>query len=124
MDVIDEEMERSGTTSAVYVRFDGTIDTDTLPPTPAVSREQGSSVQLLVVDPTSAYPYETTGGWIVFDEWGSSDGQVHTFSASDLTFMGHSQGGLNGALYLAMSDNVSGAVLSGAGGSPSRGSTR
>jgi pimeloyl-ACP methyl ester carboxylesterase len=54
---------------------------------------------------------------LVIDAETSVDGEEHTFSDANLAFMGHSQGGLNGALYLAVSDNVEGAVLSGAGGS-------
>ncbi len=55
-------------------------------------------------------------GLLTIDEETSVDGQLVGFSTANLAFMGHSQGGLNGALYLAMSDNVNGAVLSGAGG--------
>jgi pimeloyl-ACP methyl ester carboxylesterase len=46
----------------------------------------------------------------------SHDGELHTLSQNRLSFMGHSQGGLNGALYLAISQNARGAFLSGAGG--------
>jgi len=46
----------------------------------------------------------------------SHDGGAHVLSPSRISFMGHSQGGLNGAIYLAVSTVCSGAVLSGAGG--------
>jgi predicted esterase len=46
----------------------------------------------------------------------SHDGEVHTLSENRMSFMGHSQGGLNGALYLAVSTRCEGAFLSGAGG--------
>jgi hypothetical protein len=50
------------------------------------------------------------------DEETSADGRHHAFSSADLAYMGHSQGGLNGALVLAVSDGFEAAVLSGAGG--------
>ncbi len=46
----------------------------------------------------------------------SHDGEIHALSANRLSFYGHSQGGLNGALYLAVSELCEGAFLSGAGG--------
>lgn len=57
-DVINEEMEGFGTNSAIYLHFDGPIDTSTLPPSPAMSRETGSSLVLLDVDETSPYEGE------------------------------------------------------------------
>lgn len=42
------------------------------------------------------------------------EGQPVRFDASRVFFMGHSQGGLNGPLYLAMDDSARGAVLSAA----------
>jgi predicted esterase len=45
----------------------------------------------------------------------SSTGQDIAFDSSKLMFFGHSQGGLNGPLFLAGSDLARGAVLSGAG---------
>ncbi|MBW2261145.1 MAG: hypothetical protein JRG91_04160, partial [Deltaproteobacteria bacterium] len=46
----------------------------------------------------------------------SHDGEIHTLSPTRMSFYGHSQGGLNGALYLAVSHLCEGAFLSGAGG--------
>jgi pimeloyl-ACP methyl ester carboxylesterase len=46
----------------------------------------------------------------------SHDATVHTLAPTRITYMGHSQGGLNGALYLAVSTQCEGAYLSGAGG--------
>lgn len=53
---------------------------------------------------------------IEIDAETSHDGEVHTLNVNRLSFYGHSQGGLNGALYLAVSDLCEGAFLSGAGG--------
>ena len=39
-----------------------------------------------------------------------------TFDPENIFFMGHSQGGLNGPLFLAIDDHTRGGVLSGAGG--------
>ena len=39
-----------------------------------------------------------------------------TFDASQMLFFGHSQGGINGALFMAIDDSVIGGILSGAGG--------
>lgn len=43
-------------------------------------------------------------------------GRTHTFDASRIMFMGHSQGGITGPPFLAYEPLVRGAVLSGAGG--------
>jgi hypothetical protein len=45
----------------------------------------------------------------------SATGQDIRFDAAKVMFMGHSQGGLNGPLYLAVDDSSRGGVLSGAG---------
>jgi len=53
---------------------------------------------------------------VEIDSETSHDGEVHVFSVNQMGYMGHSQGGLNGALYLAVSERCRGAYLSGAGG--------
>jgi hypothetical protein len=45
----------------------------------------------------------------------SVNGQAIKFDSSKVMFFGHSQGGLNGPLFLAADDSVRGAVLSGSG---------
>lgn len=45
----------------------------------------------------------------------SATGSEIRFDGGKLMFMGHSQGGLNGPLYLALDDSARGAVLSGSG---------
>lgn len=45
----------------------------------------------------------------------SRTGKEIRFDASKMSFIGHSQGGLNGPLFLAVDDSVRGAVLSGSG---------
>ncbi len=44
------------------------------------------------------------------------DGTAVAFDAERVGYMGHSQGCLNGAIYLALAEGVAGAVLSGSGG--------
>jgi pimeloyl-ACP methyl ester carboxylesterase len=46
----------------------------------------------------------------------SMAGLTVTLDTQNVTYMGHSQGGLNGALFLAIEPTVKGAMLSGAGG--------
>lgn len=46
----------------------------------------------------------------------SMAGLTVTLDTENVTYMGHSQGGLNGALFLAIEPTVKGAMLSGAGG--------
>jgi hypothetical protein len=43
-------------------------------------------------------------------------GQTHVFDPERIGYFGHSQGGLTGALFVAVEDGLKGAVLSGAGG--------
>ena len=45
----------------------------------------------------------------------SAEGRAARFDSSKIMFMGHSQGGLNGPLFLAIEPQVLGAVFSGAG---------
>lgn len=45
----------------------------------------------------------------------SHTGSAIAFNAKQLTFMGHSQGGLNGPMFLAIDDQARGGVLSGSG---------
>lgn len=56
----------------------------------------------------------TSGGFVVPAET-SATGAAIKFDPKRLGFFGHSQGGLNGALLLAIDDQVKGGVLSGAG---------
>ena len=45
----------------------------------------------------------------------SRSGSAISFDKKELTFMGHSQGGLNGPMFLAIDDQARGGVLSGSG---------
>ncbi len=44
------------------------------------------------------------------------DGRTHRFNTSKVGYFGHSQGGITGALFVAVEDGIDAAVLSGAGG--------
>lgn len=54
------------------------------------------------------------------DTMASPTGQAIRFDADNIFYMGHSQGGVTGPMFLAVSERVRGAVLSGAGGSVTR----
>lgn len=49
-------------------------------------------------------------------EFEDAEGVVHSFDTSKVGYFGHSQGGITGALFVAVEDGIQGAVLSGAGG--------
>ena len=61
-----EETEGFGVNSGVFVKFDGAIDTASLPPTADASRQPGASVFLLDIDAAARHVGEHIPLWIDF----------------------------------------------------------
>ncbi len=68
-----------------------------------------------VVDSLILTKLITHGRLVIPDSETSGSGEIY-FDPDRLMFMGHSHGGLTGAMFIALTDNVKSAVLSGAGG--------
>ncbi len=68
-----------------------------------------------VVDSIILTKLITHGHLVIPDSQTPVSGEIY-FNHDRLMFMGHSHGGLTGAMFIALTDNVKSAVLSGAGG--------
>lgn len=78
-------------------------------PNPDAARDNNRQSALDVVQQARLVPHLTIPAELV-----DRGGEPVRFDASRIYFMGHSQGGLNGPLYLAIDDSARGAVLSAA----------
>jgi predicted esterase len=78
LDTIAQDQRGFGLTSALYVRFDGLIDADSLPADPAAAQAEGAAVYLVNVDADSPgfgsklpleFRFETEAGESIGDNW-------------------------------------------------------